>query len=129
MELFPASNQWGALIAALWLANTVFRWWTTKKQNQRASDKLAETLENKMIQEKSVQYAKELDDCLVLMIELAKDIKEGKDIGALVSENLPNLIQAIGGMEQIKGELEANKEVVYSTAGFRMGELVGALVK
>jgi hypothetical protein len=87
------------------------------------------TLENKMIQEKSVQYAKELDDCLVLMIELAKDIKEGKDIGALVSENLPNLIQAIGGMEQIKGELEANKEVVYSTAGFRMGELVGALVK
>lgn len=129
MESFPASNHWGAIIAALWLANTVFRWWNIRKQNQKASNKLAETLENKMIQEKSVSYAKELDDCLVLMIELAKDIKEGKDIGMIVSENLPNLIQAIGGMEQIKGELEANKEIVFSTAGYRMGELVGTLVK
>lgn len=80
------------------------------------------------IENKQVQIAKEIDDVLLLLVEVAKDIKAGKDAAAIAAENLPNLINAIGGIDQAKAELEANKAVVMQTVGMRVGELASALV-
>lgn len=80
------------------------------------------------IQKKEVEFAKEIDDCLVLAVELVKDIKAGKPVAEIASHALPNLIGAINGIDGAKAELEANKAVVMSTVGSRMGELAGALL-
>lgn len=80
------------------------------------------------IEKKEVSYAKELDDCMVLVVELIKDIKAKKGVSELMSENLGNLIAAIGGIDQVAGELESNKEVALETIGFRVGELSNALL-
>ena len=79
------------------------------------------------IQTKQVEYAKEIDDVLVLVVELVKDIKAKKDMSALAAENLPNLMNAIGGLDQVGDEFK-NKQVVLSTVGYRVGELGGALI-
>lgn len=79
------------------------------------------------IQKKEIEYAKELDDVMVLVVELVKDIKAKKDVAALAAENLPNLMNAIGGLDQIGDEFK-NKPVLLSTIGYRTGELGGALI-
>lgn len=79
------------------------------------------------IQQKQIDYAKEVDDVLVLVVELVKDIKAKKDMAALAAENLPNLMNAIGGLDQVGDEFK-NKQVVLSTVGYRVGELSGALI-
>ena len=74
-----------------------------------------------------VDVPKEFSDCLVLIVELVKDIKAKNDIAAVVSENLPLLIAAIDGAQKIPEELKG--EGVYKAAGLFAGEIVEALVK
>ncbi len=81
------------------------------------------------IQKKEVEYAKEIDDVLALVVELVKDIKAKKSAGELAAENLENLIQAVAGAEQIPAEAKASLSVTLQTAGSRVGELVAALVE
>ena len=80
--------------------------------------------ENSMIETKTVEYAKELDDVNVALIELVKDIKAGKDIGQITSENLPTIIAAVDGADQVGKEVEMNRKVALQTIGYRGGELV-----
>lgn len=74
-----------------------------------------------------VEVPKELNDCLVMLVELVKDIKDKKELAVIVSENLPNLIAAIDGAQKIPEELKGPG--VYKAAGLFAGEIVEALVK
>lgn len=76
---------------------------------------------------KEVEIAKELDDCLALVIELVKDLKAKKALDLVLSENLPGLMNALGGIDQIGDELKLS--AAYATIGLRVGELAGAFIE
>ena len=80
-----------------------------------------------MLANKEVQYAKEIDDCMVLVVELLRDIKAKKGAAEIAGENLQNLINAMAGMDGIKDELH-NPQVVAQTVGYRTGELVAVFI-
>ncbi len=80
------------------------------------------------VQKKEVEYSKEIDDVLVLVVELVKDIKAKKGAAELAAENLANLMNAVGGADQIPAEAKASLAVALQTAGYRSGELVAALL-
>jgi hypothetical protein len=81
-----------------------------------------------MIQKKEIEFAKELDDVLVLVIELIKDIKAKKSAAQIGTENIPLLMTAIGNIDQLPEEAK-NKPVVLSTIGYRAGELAASFVE
>jgi predicted ArsR family transcriptional regulator len=81
-----------------------------------------------MIEKKEIEFSKELDDVLVLVIELVKDIKAKKSVAQIGAENIPNLMAAIGNVDQIPAEAK-NKVVTLQTIGYRTGELAAALVE
>ena len=81
-----------------------------------------------MIQKKEVEYAKEVDDVLILVIELVKDIKAKKAIAEIAAENFPNLIAALSGLDSAPEELK-NKAVALETIGYRLGDLANAFLE
>lgn len=81
-----------------------------------------------MIQSKQVEYAKELDDVLGLLVELVKDLKAKKGIGELASENVAGLMTAMSGIDQVAGELSQSKKAVYNAVALRVSDLVEALL-
>ena len=78
-----------------------------------------------MIKDKNVKYAKEIDDVLVLIEEA---IYNRKNKGKL-SELLPALMEAIGGIEDIDDEVAENRRAVLSTIGYRLGTIANAVLK
>ncbi len=80
------------------------------------------------VQKKEVEYSKEIDDVLVLVVELVKDIKAKKGAAELASENLVHLMDAVAGADQIPAEAKASLPVALQTAGYRSGELAAALI-
>lgn len=80
------------------------------------------------IQKKEIEYSKETDDCMVLVVELFKDIKAGKSAAALAAENLGQLMEAVNGVNQVGSEVEENRKVALQTIGYRTGELTDALL-
>lgn len=81
-----------------------------------------------MIQEKTVQYAKEIDDVLVLVVKIIEMAKAGQDVMAIASGAVAPLIDAVAGIQGAGEELSLNKKVVFETVGYRVGEIAGALV-
>ena len=81
------------------------------------------------IEKRETLVAKELDDALLLVKALIVDIKAGKSPSEIVSGNVPALIAAIAGLDQVSAELAANPEACYSTVGSRVGEIAAALLK
>jgi hypothetical protein len=76
---------------------------------------------------KEVSYSKEVDDVLVLVIELVKDIKAKKGAAEIATENLANLMAALSGIDSASEELK-DKVVALQTIGYRTGELSAALL-
>jgi hypothetical protein len=81
-----------------------------------------------MIETKQVQIAKEVDEVFVFLIELVRDLKAKKSITDIAAENLPALMQAMSGLDQIDDEVSKDKFVVGQTAGYRLGELTAVLL-
>lgn len=77
-------------------------------------------------EKKEIEFNKETDDVMVLVIELVKDIKAKKPLAQLGAENLANLMTAIQGVDQIPAEAK-DKLVEMQTVGYRMGELISAI--
>ena len=73
------------------------------------------------IEKKEVEFAKEIDDVLVLMTELIKVVKTKGEYTELMDE----LITAINGADQIPAEAE-NLSVLLGTVGLRVGGIVDA---
>lgn len=78
-------------------------------------------------EKKEIEYSKETDDVLVAIVELVKDVRAKKPISQLAGENLQNLINAVGGADQIPDE-EKDRKVFLQTIGYRTGELADALL-
>ena len=80
-----------------------------------------------MIEKREVEFAKEIDDVAVLLVELVKDIKAKKGAAEIAGENVKNLMDAIAAFDQIPAEAK-NKLVALQTLGYRTGELAAVIV-
>lgn len=78
-----------------------------------------------MIQTKTVQYAKEADDVMALLVAAIKNRKNHEDLSKLMGD----ATVAIAGIEQVDDELAANRQVFMQTIGSRMGEIVDAFLQ
>lgn len=79
------------------------------------------------VKQVTVNVAKELDDVLALVVDVVKQVKAGKSALELAALELPALVSAINGLDQIPAEL-ADLQSVIAGVGVRTGELVAALV-
>lgn len=80
------------------------------------------------LQKREEEYAKELDDVGYALVELVKDIKAKKPVAEIAGENLPNLMNALNGMDQLDDELDQHRAVALRTLGAHLGGLVDALL-
>lgn len=80
------------------------------------------------LENKQLQVAKELDDALLALVGLAKDLKAKKGVAEILAGSLPALIKAMEGLDQIDDELKANPGAFAATAGYRVGEVVGVFL-
>lgn len=80
------------------------------------------------ILKKEVLYAKEVDDVAVLLVSIVKDVRAGKSAPEIGAGNLTKLMDAIAGIDQMDDEAKANRAALISTIGYRMGELVDAVL-
>jgi len=80
------------------------------------------------IEKRECEVAKEVDDVAKLLVDLVVDLKAGKDVASITSENLPGLITAIDGANKMSDEIANNRKVVLSTIGARAGELADAIL-
>ena len=81
-----------------------------------------------MIASKQVEYAKEVDDVLVAVVSLVKEIRSGKSIGEIAAGSLGKVMDAVGGVAEIDDELRDNRTVAMQTIGYRTGELAAAIL-
>jgi uncharacterized protein YejL (UPF0352 family) len=80
------------------------------------------------IEKKEVSYAKEIDDVLNLVVGLVNDLKAKKDIALIVSGNLPALLTALDGINQLDAEISSNRLVALQTIGAKLGDLADAIL-
>lgn len=80
------------------------------------------------IETKQIEYAKEIDDATKLLVELVADLRAKKSISEIAAENIPNLLAALDGIDQVDDEFEENRKVALATVGYRAGELTDALL-
>lgn len=73
---------------------------------------------------KEVEYAKEIDDCLVLFCEAVRNRKNKEDLTNLMDE----LMNALGGIDQVDDEVTLARKVAFQTIGYRTGELAEAFL-
>ena len=71
------------------------------------------------IEKKEIEFAKELDDVMVLFVELVKGIKNKGDYTALLDE----LIGAINGADDIDDEVKANLKASINTVTLRANDI------
>lgn len=81
-----------------------------------------------MIQKREEEYAKEIDDVGLALVELVRDIKAKKSIAEIAGENLPLIMEAVNGVDQMDDEYAENRKVALATMGKRTGELTDVLL-
>jgi hypothetical protein len=81
------------------------------------------------IEKKEVEFAKEIADVGEALYGLLADIKEKKPIAAIAVENLPALMSAVEGVDQLDDEIKASPEAAFSTMGSYLGKVIAALLK
>jgi hypothetical protein len=72
-----------------------------------------------------IDVPKEMLDVKTFLVELVADIKAKKNVGAIASENLPNLVAAIDGFSAL-GE-EAKSEQANNLYGLLVADLIKVL--
>lgn len=76
------------------------------------------------IEKKEIEYAKELDDVMVLLVEIVRVVKEKGDYVTLMDE----LMTAISGIENVSEEFKSNKIVAINTVVNRAVEIAGIFI-
>lgn len=77
------------------------------------------------IEKKEIEYAKEIDDVMVLVVKTVKTIKEKGDYAALI----PELIAAVNGADQMDDEFKANQMVAIKTVNLRAYDIAEIFTK
>lgn len=75
------------------------------------------------IMQKQVNYAKEVDDVLNVLVLILKQIKAKADLKEITQDLLPVLIEAISNAQQIPEELK-NVKVIQDTIALKLSEMV-----
>ena len=75
--------------------------------------------------EKNVKVAKETTEVFDAMASLVRDIKLGKPVTEIASENLPKLMTAVEGFDKFDDEYKADH--YGNTVAFGVGAMVDAL--
>lgn len=76
-------------------------------------------------EEVKIQVGKESKEVVDAIVELVKDIREGKDLALIAGENLPGLSKAIDGVDQVDDEMQSevrNATVAY--AGLQVADVL-----
>ncbi len=81
-----------------------------------------------MLAQRTEQYAKEVDDVGLLLVDLVAKIKAKTPLAELVASEFPNFVNAVNGIGDIGGELSADQAVAIRTIAARMGELIAVLL-
>lgn len=77
---------------------------------------------------RQVEFAKEVDDAMVLVASILRDVREGKPVAEIAAGNLSGLVNAVAGIDQVPAEIEENRKVALQTIGYRFGEIADALL-
>lgn len=77
-----------------------------------------------MIEQKQIEYAKEIGDVGKLLVQVVKVIKKREELG----ESIDELVNAIDNIGDVSDEMAANPTAAYQTMGLHLGELVGELL-
>lgn len=75
----------------------------------------------------SIDVPKEMNDVRIALVELIEDIKAGKSITDIAAENLPNVMKAVEGFDQLDDE--AKTEQAYDCYGLTASGIAKALMK
>lgn len=80
------------------------------------------------ILQKQVSYAKELDDVLVAAVSLLQQIRDKKSIPDIITTEFQAVVDAVNGIGDVKNELAADRKVCLETIGYRIGDIVDAIL-
>ena len=80
------------------------------------------------IEDRNVKVAKEIDDIMLLVPEIVRQIRAGKGLAELASMEFSALVAAVQGLDQVSAELKADRKVVLQTIGYRSGEIADAFL-
>lgn len=80
------------------------------------------------IEKRQVEYAKEIDDVAVLLVDIVRKAREGVDPATIASGSITNLVTALSGVDQLDDEVRANRKVALQTIGYRTGDLTDAIL-
>lgn len=72
-----------------------------------------------------IQVGKESKELADALSELVKDIREGKNIGEISSENLPGIVQAVDGYDKLDDEQKApSRHATRAYIGMKISEAI-----
>lgn len=77
------------------------------------------------IEKKEIDFAKETDDVMKLVVELVKTIKEKGDYANLLDE----LIEAINGIDEVSAEYKSNLKAVINTVQLNVTDIAMIFIK
>ena len=77
------------------------------------------------IEKKEIDFAKETDDVMKLVVELVKTIKEKGDYANLLDE----LIAAINGIDEVSDEYKSNLKAVINTVQLNVTDIAMIFIK
>lgn len=75
---------------------------------------------------KELVVGKESSEVIDAIAELVRDIRAGKDVAVIASENLASLVGAVEGYEKIGGEVSG--ELRNHTASYLVSQVLDALL-
>lgn len=79
--------------------------------------------------EESVKCPKEVNDIRRAIVEVVRDIKDGKDLLVVAGENLQLLSEAIAGLENIDDELTQAAPESITCLSLMAGEILSIVTK
>lgn len=81
-----------------------------------------------MISQKQVDYAVEVNNLLDIIVKLVEDVKAKKTGAEIAADLFISVIPAVAGIAQLGPEVAQNPKVVAETVGYRLGDVISALV-
>lgn len=81
------------------------------------------------IEKLEIDHAKEIGDVGDALAKLVEDIKAKKALAVLAAENLPEIFEAIEGIDELDDEVREDMVAACQTMGLYTGRITGVLLK
>lgn len=80
------------------------------------------------IKQKQIDYSDAADNIAVLLVTIITQIKAKQSVGQIVAQSLEPLMAAVQTGADLSADLQANRKAVEETIGYRLGDIVDALI-